>query len=175
MEEKRKEISLAESVIELASSLSPCKVTLRLEEGSEGLTRSGMIVLSLHADDIEILTAVEVLKALWRAFDSEVEASRAAFSIEALAEGMDEATALATPWPYAQTSGENMIGKTLGDVLEEDERLVFWLSTREPRPGNRMERRAIAAAIRLVQPAFKKTAEERISEKEAEQEELFEF
>jgi hypothetical protein len=68
-----------------------------------------------------------------------------------------------------------MIGKTLGDVLEEDERLVFWLSTREPRPGNRMERRAIAAAIRLVQPAFKKTAEERISEKEAEQEELFEF
>jgi len=68
-----------------------------------------------------------------------------------------------------------MIGKTVGDVLEEDEALVFWLSTRDPRPGNRMERRAIAAAIRLVQPAFQKAAEEEIIEEAKEQEELFEF
>jgi len=176
MEEKRKEISLAESVIELASSLSPCKITLRLEEGSEGLVRNGMIVLSLHADDVEIHDAVEVFKTLWRAFDLEVEASRAAFSVEALAERMDKATALATPWPFAQTGGENMVGKTIGDVLEEDESLVWWLSTREPRPGNRMERKAIAAAIRLVQPAFQKATEEEITENEMEQEEeLFEF
>jgi len=175
MEEKGKEISLAESVIELASSLSPCKVTLRLEEGPEGLVRNGMIVLSLHADDVEINDAVEVFKILWRAFDLEVEASRAAYSVETLAEKMNKAEALATPWPFAQTGGANMIGKTIGDVLEEDESLVWWLSTREPRPGNRMERKAIAAAIRLVQPAFQKAAEEKVAEEETKEEEFFEF
>jgi len=96
-------------------------------------------------------------------------------TVETLAEKMNEAEALATPWPFAQTGGVNMVGKTIGDVLEEDEALVFWLSTRDPRPGNRMERRAIAAAIRLIQPAFREAAEEEITPGEAEQEELFEF
>jgi len=175
MEEKER-TTFSEAVLSISEAMSPSKITLRLEEGTEGLARNGMIILALNASNEELLLAVEKFKQLWSSFDEMVEASKAILSVEALAEEMDEATALKTPWPYAQTGGEDMVGKTLGDVLEEDEALVFWLSCREPRPGNRMERKAIAAAIRLVQPAFREQAkEEEISEEEVEQEELFEF
>jgi len=149
-------------------AISPSKITLRLEEGSEGLSRNGMIILALNASNEELETAVLKFKKLWGSFDEMVSSSKAKLSVEALAEAMDEATALETPWPYAQTGGEDMVGKTLGDVLEEDSSLVFWLSTRDPRPGNRMERRAIAAAIRLVQPAFQKEAQKKATEEEKE-------
>jgi len=172
--EGEKETTFPEAVLSISEAISPSKVTLRLEEGSEGLKRSGMIILALNSSNEELLAAVEKFKQLWSSFDEMVSSSKAIFSVEALAEEMDEATALETPWPYAQTGGEDMVGKTVGDVLEEDKALVFWLSTRDPRPGNRMERRAIAAAIRLLQPVFQKEASEEISEGEAK-EELFEF
>jgi len=173
--EKKGEMTFPEAVLSISEAMSPSKITLRLEEGSEGLVRNGMIILALNASNEELLLAVEKFKQLWSSFDEMVSFSKATLSVEALAEEMDEATALTTPWPYAQTAGQDMVGKTLGDVLEEDESLVFWLSCREPRPGNRMERKAIAAAIRLVQPAFQKEAFEKATEEEAEQEELFEF
>jgi len=172
---REKELTFPEAVLTISEAISPSKITLRLEESSEGLARNGMIILALRSSDEELEAAVQKFQQLWHSFDEIVEASKAIYSVEALAEEMDEATALSTPWPFAQTAGQDMIGKTIGEVLEEDEALVFWLSTRDPRPGNRMERKAIAAAIRLVQPAFQKKEEEAEETGEVEQEELFEF
>lgn len=163
-EMEEKEMTLKEAMLEISEAISPSKITLRLEETTEGLARNGMIILALSLSEEELLEAVEKFQELWRSFDDMVSSSKAALSVEALALEMDEATALTTPWPYAQTGGEDMVGKTIGDVLEENKSLVFWLSCRDPRPGNRMERKAIAAAIRLVQPEFRRRAEEETAE-----------
>jgi len=118
MEEKER-MAFPEAVLSISEAISPSKITLRLEEGSEGLSRNGMIILALNASNEELETAVLKFKKLWGSFDEMVSSSKAKLSVEALAEAMDEATALETPWPYAQTGGEDMVGKRLEMSLKK--------------------------------------------------------
>jgi len=46
MEEKER-MTFPEAVLSISEAISPSKITLRLEEGSEGLSRNGMIILAL--------------------------------------------------------------------------------------------------------------------------------
>jgi len=157
-----------EELQELRSLLRPLeatKATIRIEETPYGLRRSGMVIVAAQANVEDLNRAYAIFNELWRRFDSFIQAENKRreeeeegiewddklverLTLNSLALAMTAEEARTVLWPFRQMAGEDMRGKTIGEVFDADEKKVLWLASIEPE--NIAQKRAVAAAMRLA-------------------------
>jgi len=153
-----------EEMRELLRPLEATKATIRIEETPYGLRRSGMVIVAAQANVQDLDRAYAIFNELWRRFDSFIETENKRkeekegiewndklverLTLNSLASAMTTEEARAIHWPFRQMAGEDMRGKTIGEVFDTDEKKVLWLASIEPE--GIAQKRAVAAAMRLV-------------------------
>jgi len=148
----------------LRETFEPTKATIRIEEMPGGnLRRSGMVIVGARASVQELDRACGLFFELWDRFDEFAKRSKEERSqiewtdqlverlpLNALALAMSDEEAESVPFPFRQMRGEDMRGKTLGDVLAEEEgwSKIEWLAQLDPKTT--ALKRAVAAAMHLT-------------------------